>query len=276
MTTVLEEPADLLKLVGQRLGTTDWMKVTQQQVDQFAEATGDHQWIHTDPKRAAKGPFKGTIAHGYLTLSLAPVVISQVLEIRELTAALNYGLNKVRFPSPVQGRRPDPRCCHRDECPAEDLRGRVGVHPDVRDRRRRPPRVRRRCHRVVPMTAAGSREVERGKPYPGARPADPGEGPRGNRRAAGVVQRHRSQPGSARSARGASGSRYDGGAVRRAGQWRLTEFAAAVWVSVFGGRAWAGCSRSLGSTARWMFSVCRGAARWPSSSRFRTRVAAGG
>ena len=128
MTTVLEEPADLLKLVGQRLGTTDWMKVTQQQVDQFAEATGDHQWIHTDPQRAAKGPFRGTIAHGYLTLSLAPVVISQVLEIRELTAALNYGLNKVRFPSPVQGRRPDPRCSHRDECAAEDLRGRVGVH----------------------------------------------------------------------------------------------------------------------------------------------------
>ena len=102
MTTVLEEPADLIKLVGQRLGTTEWMKVTQQQVDQFAEATGDHQWIHTDPQRAAKGPFKGTIAHGYLTLSLAPVVISQVLQIRELTAALNYGLNKVRFPSPVR------------------------------------------------------------------------------------------------------------------------------------------------------------------------------
>jgi acyl dehydratase len=102
MTTVLEEPADLLKLVGQQIGTTEWMKVTQQQVDQFAEATGDHQWIHTDPGRAAKGPFKGTIAHGYLTLSLAPVVISQVLQIRELTAALNYGLNKVRFPSPVK------------------------------------------------------------------------------------------------------------------------------------------------------------------------------
>jgi len=83
MTTVLEEPADLLKLVGQQIGTTEWMKVTQQQVDQFAEATGDHQWIHTDPGRAAKGPFKGTIAHGYLTLSLAPVVISQVLQIRE-------------------------------------------------------------------------------------------------------------------------------------------------------------------------------------------------
>jgi acyl dehydratase len=102
MTTVLEEPADLLKLVGQRLGTTEWMKVTQDQVDQFADATGDHQWIHTDLERAAKGPYKGTIAHGYLTLSLAPVVISRVLEIREITAALNYGLNKVRFPAPVR------------------------------------------------------------------------------------------------------------------------------------------------------------------------------
>jgi acyl dehydratase len=102
MTTVLEEPADLLKLVGQQLGTTEWMTVTQRRVDQFAEATGDRQWIHTDPERAAKGPFRGTIAHGYLTLSLASAVISQVLEIREQTAALNYGLNKVRFPSPVR------------------------------------------------------------------------------------------------------------------------------------------------------------------------------
>ena len=102
MTTVLEQPADLLGLVGQSLGTTEWIKVTQQQVDLFADATGDRQWIHTDAERAAKGPFKGTIAHGYLTLSLTPAVIAQVLEIRELTAALNYGLNKVRFPAPVR------------------------------------------------------------------------------------------------------------------------------------------------------------------------------
>ena len=102
MTTVLNEPADLLKLAGQRLGTTEWMKVTQEQVDLFAEATGDHQWIHTDPERAAKGPFKSTIVHGYLTLSLAPTAISEVLQIRELMAALNYGINKVRFPNPVR------------------------------------------------------------------------------------------------------------------------------------------------------------------------------
>ena len=89
-------------LVGQTIGCTEWMPITQQKVDLFADATGDHQWIHTDPERTANGPFKGTIAHGYLTLSLAPVVISKVLHIRELSAALNYGLNKVRFPAPVR------------------------------------------------------------------------------------------------------------------------------------------------------------------------------
>jgi acyl dehydratase len=102
MTTYLETPTELIDLVGQQVGTTDWMKVTQEQVNLFADATGDHQWIHTDPQRAAKGPFKGTIAHGYLTLSLAPVVISEVLQIREVTSALNCGLNKVRFPAPVR------------------------------------------------------------------------------------------------------------------------------------------------------------------------------
>jgi acyl dehydratase len=77
--------------------------LTQQQADLFDDATGDLQWIiHTDPQRAANGPFKGTVAHGYLALSLAPAVISQVLQVREATAAFNYGLNKVRFPTPVR------------------------------------------------------------------------------------------------------------------------------------------------------------------------------
>ena len=102
MNTVLDQPADLLRLVGKPLGSTDWMEITQQQVNLFADATGDHQWIHTDPARAINGPFKGTVAHGYLMLSLAPVVISQILEIRELTAALNYGVDKVRFPAPLR------------------------------------------------------------------------------------------------------------------------------------------------------------------------------
>jgi acyl dehydratase len=101
MTTHLVAPTDLLGLVGKPLGTTEWIEVTQQQVDLFADATKDHRWIHTDPERAAKGPFHGTVAHGYLTLSLAPVMIAQVLEIRELAAALNYGLNRARFPVPV-------------------------------------------------------------------------------------------------------------------------------------------------------------------------------
>ena len=101
-TVVVDQPADLLSLVGQPLGSTDWMKITQEQVNLFADATGDHQWIHTDPARAINGPFKGAIVHGYLTLSLAPVVISEVLEVRELTSALNYGVDKVRFPAPLR------------------------------------------------------------------------------------------------------------------------------------------------------------------------------
>jgi acyl dehydratase len=102
MSTAVDQPADLLGLVGRRLGTTGWMEITQERVNLFADATEDHQWIHTDPARASNGPFKGTIAHGYLTLSLAPAVISEVLEIRELTSALNYGVDKVRFPAPLR------------------------------------------------------------------------------------------------------------------------------------------------------------------------------
>ena len=102
MGTIVDQPADLLSLVGRPLGSTDWMEITQKQVNLFADATGDHQWIHTEPTRAINGPFKGTIAHGYLTLSLAPVVISEVLEVREMTAALNYGVDRVRFPAPLR------------------------------------------------------------------------------------------------------------------------------------------------------------------------------
>ena len=102
MTTYLDTPTDLLERAGQDLGTTDWMKITQQQVDLFADASGDHQWIHPDPAWAANGPFKGATAHGYLNPSPAPVVSGHVLQIRELTEALNYELNKVRFPAPVR------------------------------------------------------------------------------------------------------------------------------------------------------------------------------
>jgi acyl dehydratase len=88
-------------LVGEHLGTSEWVTVEQQHVDQFAEATGDHQWIHVDPERAAQGPFGGTIAHGFLTLSLLPVLAGQVYKIDNVRMGINYGLNKVRFTSPV-------------------------------------------------------------------------------------------------------------------------------------------------------------------------------
>jgi acyl dehydratase len=84
---------------GDRLGPTDWRRVTQEQVNAFADATGDHQWIHVDVERAAAGPFGGTIAHGFLMLSLLPVFLQELYRIDGVTMAVNYGLNKVRFPS---------------------------------------------------------------------------------------------------------------------------------------------------------------------------------
>jgi acyl dehydratase len=92
---------DFKALVGQDLGSSDWLEITQERVNQFAEATGDHQWIHVDPERAKDGPFGGTIAHGYLTMSLGPVLLPQVVTVTGFSLAVNYGLNKLRFPSPV-------------------------------------------------------------------------------------------------------------------------------------------------------------------------------
>lgn len=97
-TLTMEE---LQKHAGTHLGTSSWHIVTQERVNQFAEATGDHQWIHVDPEKAAKGPFGTTIAHGYLTLSLAPMLLSEVFETSDASLVLNYGLNKVRFPAPL-------------------------------------------------------------------------------------------------------------------------------------------------------------------------------
>ncbi len=89
-------------LVGQHLGFSDWVQITQEQVNLFAEATGDHQWIHVDPERAkAESPFGGPIAHGYLTLSLIPSLMPQIVEITGFRMGVNYGTEKVRFPSPV-------------------------------------------------------------------------------------------------------------------------------------------------------------------------------
>src|SRR3954465_5978068 len=101
MTTTVPTPKGLLSLGGVQLGTTSWVEVTQDQVNTFADATGDHQWIHVDPERAASGPFGGTIAHGYLTLALIIPLWTSLLEIENLGMGVNYGLNKVRFPSPV-------------------------------------------------------------------------------------------------------------------------------------------------------------------------------
>ena len=86
--------------VGVELGFSDWLEISQERVDQFAETTGDHQWIHVDPERAASGPFGGTIAHGWLTASIIPVLTQQIYRI-EAKMAVNYGLNKLRFPAPV-------------------------------------------------------------------------------------------------------------------------------------------------------------------------------
>ena len=96
-----EKLADLAPLVGQELGVTDWMTIDQARIQQFADATGDQQWIHTDPARAAAGPFKTTIAHGFLTLSLLPKFYGEAYKVADVKMGVNYGLNKVRFPAPV-------------------------------------------------------------------------------------------------------------------------------------------------------------------------------
>ena len=102
MTTTTTTIAELPSLKGQELGTSDWVEITQERVNQFAEATGDHQWIHVDVERAkAESPFGGPIAHGYLTLSLIIPMYSEVLVVSDAKMGVNYGLNKVRFPAPV-------------------------------------------------------------------------------------------------------------------------------------------------------------------------------
>jgi acyl dehydratase len=92
---------DLRAAVGTQLGTGDWVTIEQGQIDTFADSTNDHQWIHVDPERAKEGPFGTTIAHGFLTLSLLPSLVSSVFEVHGTKMGVNYGLNKVRFTSPV-------------------------------------------------------------------------------------------------------------------------------------------------------------------------------
>jgi len=98
---VVDGVAGLRELVGEHLGYSDWLVVAQDRVNQFADATDDHQWIHVDADRAATGPFGGTITHGFLTLSLIPAVLPTLLDVRGFAMAVNYGLDRVRFPAPV-------------------------------------------------------------------------------------------------------------------------------------------------------------------------------
>jgi acyl dehydratase len=99
--TVFNELAELTAAVGTDLGPTDWLVIDQARIDQFAQATNDHQWIHVDPQRAADGPYGGTIAHGLLTLSLVPHFMHQLYRVDNVAMAINYGFNKVRFITPV-------------------------------------------------------------------------------------------------------------------------------------------------------------------------------
>ncbi|WP_067804688.1 MaoC family dehydratase [Nocardia beijingensis] len=98
---VFQGLSELESAVGTHLGYSDWHTVTQEQIDRFAEATGDHQWIHVDPVKAAAGPFGTTVAHGFLTLSMVPMLAGEVYAVRGLSMGVNYGTNKVRFPTPV-------------------------------------------------------------------------------------------------------------------------------------------------------------------------------
>lgn len=101
--TVTAKGLDALHaLAGTELGVTDWLEVGQDRIDTFADATDDHQWIHTDPEKAAQGPFGAPIAHGYLTLSLFIPLFTDLLDVQGVTTKVNYGLDKVRFPSPVK------------------------------------------------------------------------------------------------------------------------------------------------------------------------------
>ena len=100
-STVFDGIDEVKAAVGTHLGYSDWLEITQERVNLFADATGDHQWIHVDPERAKAGPFGGPIAHGYLTLSLGPVLVPQVVRVEGVKMGVNYGCEKVRFPSPV-------------------------------------------------------------------------------------------------------------------------------------------------------------------------------
>lgn len=102
MATVFTNAEQVLRAVGQRLGESDWLTIEQDRIDKFAEATGDHQWIHVDPERAKAGPFGATIAHGYLTLALVNMFLPEIVRVDNAKMGVNYGCDRVRFPAPVK------------------------------------------------------------------------------------------------------------------------------------------------------------------------------
>ena len=102
MTTIIDGPDAVRAAEGTHLGFSDWLTIEQDRVNMFADATGDHQWIHVDPERAKDGPFGAAIAHGYLTMSLSNYFLPQIIETKGFSAGINYGVDKVRFPSPVK------------------------------------------------------------------------------------------------------------------------------------------------------------------------------
>jgi len=101
MSTVFKTPADLKNAIGQQLGVSDWLEIKQDRIDKFADATGDHQWIHVDPKRAKDGPLGACIAHGYLTQALVNHFLPQIMEVQGVSMGVNYGADRLRFPAPV-------------------------------------------------------------------------------------------------------------------------------------------------------------------------------
>ena len=101
MPRIFKTPADLKSALGEHLGYSEWLEMTQDRIDKFADATGDQQWIHVDPERAKQGPFGACIAHGYLTLALVNLFLPQILEVRGISMGVNYGSDRLRFPAPV-------------------------------------------------------------------------------------------------------------------------------------------------------------------------------
>jgi len=102
MTTIFKHPNELLAVEGKDLGVSDWIEIDQARINLFADATGDHQWIHVDPEKAKSGPFGTTIAHGYLTLSLVNLFLPQIIDVQGISMGVNYGCDKVRFPAAVK------------------------------------------------------------------------------------------------------------------------------------------------------------------------------